>query len=89
MALTKNGLMEILCNNTDIPKQKCKNLVESCFEIIKGELAKSNEVMISGFGKWRVRSKDARRGRNPQTGEALIVSARRVVTFHPSTRLRN
>jgi integration host factor subunit alpha len=63
--------------------------VESLFEIIKDELAKGEKVMISGFGRWSVRQKRARKGRNPQTGEAMTIEARKVVTFKPSGMLRS
>ncbi len=89
MALTKIDLIEMIYGKLDIPKKECINLVESFFDIIKNELAKGNDFMISGFGKWSVKQKSPRLGRNPQTGEQIIIDARRVVTFKPSPLLRN
>ena len=63
--------------------------VESLFDTIKDDLYKGNNVMISGFGKWTVKAKKARKGRNPQTGEEMTIDARKVVTFKPSTVLRD
>ena len=73
----------------DIPKKECISLVESFFDIIKNELARGNDVIISGFGKWSVRNKNARLGRNPHTGEQMIIDARRVVTFKSADKLRS
>ena len=89
MALTKIDLIDMIYSELDIPKKECINLVESFFDIIKDELAKGNDVMISGFGKWSVKQKRPRIGRNPQTGEQMIIDARRVVKFKPSVVLRN
>jgi integration host factor subunit alpha len=88
MAMTKIDLTETICNQMEIPKKECLNLIESTFEIIKDELAQGNDVMISGFGKWSVKKKVARAGRNPQTGDSLIIDARKVVTFKASNFLR-
>ena len=88
MALTKIDLVDLIYNELDIPKKKCINLVDSFFDIIKDELVKGNDVMVSGFGKWSVKKKDARNGRNPQTGEQIIIDARRVVTFKCAPPLR-
>lgn len=63
-------------------------VVELFFEIIKARLEKGEDVLISGFGKFCVTDKTARRGRNPQTGNALMLDARRVVVFKPSGKLR-
>lgn len=60
----------------------------SLFEIIKDDLGKGNDVMISGFGKWSVKAKKKRTGRNPQTGEAMTISARRVISFKSSQVLK-
>jgi len=89
MALTKIEITNILCENVDIPKMECVRIVESFFDIIKSELEKGNPVMVSGFGKWSVKSKKERRGRNPKTGEDVIIAARKVVTFKPSPVLRD
>ena len=89
MALTKIDLVDMIYSELDIPKKECINLVESFFDIIKEELAKGNDFMISGFGKWSVKEKRSRLGRNPQTGEKMIIDARRVVTFKSADKLRS
>jgi integration host factor subunit alpha len=89
MALTKIEITNMLCEHADIPKMECVKIVESFFDIIKSELEKGNPVMVSGFGKWSVKSKKERRGRNPKTGEDVIINARKVVTFKPSPVLRD
>jgi integration host factor subunit alpha len=89
MALTKIEVVNMLCEHMDIPKMECARIVESFFDIIKSELEKGNDVIVSGFGKWTVNSKKARRGRNPQTGKDLTIEARRVVTFKASPVLRD
>jgi len=88
MALTKMEVVNMLYENIGIPKAECIRIVESLFDVIKDELEKGNDVMISGFGKWTVKAKKKRRGRNPQTGKALVIEARKVVTFRPSHVLR-
>ena len=88
MALTKINLVDMCCNKLDGSKKDYALLIESFFEIIKEDLGKGNDVNISGFGKWTVNDKLSRKGRNPQTGEDLIISARRVVTFKASPILK-
>jgi integration host factor subunit alpha len=89
MALTKIDLADMIYNELDIPKKECISLVDSFFDIIKDELVKGNEVMVSGFGKWSVKNKNARPGRNPHTGEQIVIDARRVVTFKSAPPLRS
>jgi len=89
MPLTKKELIDMLYIELDIPKTECIHLVDSFFDIIKDELVKGNEVMVSGFGKWSVKNKNARPGRNPQTGEQIIIDARRVVTFKSAPPLKS
>ena len=89
MTLTKSDIVNSICEKLVIPKTECVNLVESFFDIIKDELGKGNPVNISGFGKWVVKQKNARKGRNPQTGEYLTIKARKVVTFQQSSKLRD
>jgi integration host factor subunit alpha len=89
MSLTKIDIVEAVYTHLGIPKKDCVRIVESLFDIIKDDLDKWNTVMISGFGKWTVKAKKKRRGRNPQTGEDLTIDARRVVTFKPSNVLRD
>jgi integration host factor subunit alpha len=87
MTLTKIEIVNMLNEQISIPKVECTRIVESFFDIIKSELDKGNPVMVSGFGKWTVKAKRERKGRNPQTGEVLSIKARKVVTFKPSTVL--
>jgi integration host factor subunit alpha len=89
MSLTKIDLIDSIYEHHDIPKKDCVRIVESVFEIIKDDLDKGNDVMISGFGKWTVKAKKERKGRNPKTGKEMMIDARRVVTFKPSLVLRN
>jgi integration host factor subunit alpha len=88
MTMRKIDIVESVYHQLDIPKKDCVRLVDSLFEIIKDDLEEGKDVMISGFGKWTVKAKKKRRGRNPQTGEALTIDARRVVTFQASHILR-
>ncbi|MBN2438405.1 MAG: integration host factor subunit alpha [Deltaproteobacteria bacterium] len=87
--MTKIDITESICEHLSILKKDSLNIVESLFDIIKDELEKGNDVMISGFGKWSIRSKKARKGRNPQTGKAITIDARKVITFKPSNVLRD
>ena len=89
MSLKKIDIIESVYDQLGIPKKDCGSIVESLFEIMKDDLYKGNDVMISGFGKWSVRTKKKRRGRNPQTGEDMTIDARKVVTFKPSAALRD
>ena len=88
MSLTKIDLIESIYNQTGMTRKECVRAVDSVFEIIKDEMNQGNDIMISGFGKWAVKSKKDRKGRNPQTGEAIIIEARKVVTFKTSTVLK-
>ncbi|MFA4834429.1 MAG: integration host factor subunit alpha [Patescibacteria group bacterium] len=89
MSLTKIDIIESIYEQFGIPKKDCFRIVESLFDIIKDDLDKWNSVMISGFGKWTVKAKKKRKGRNPQTGADLTIDARRVVKFKPSNVLRD
>jgi len=88
MSLTKVDIIDSIYEKLGIPKKECIHIVESVFEIIKDDLDKGNDVMISGFGKWTVKAKKKRKGRNPQTGKELMIHARKVVTFRPSQVLK-
>ncbi len=89
MALTKKDLMDFHSEQTILSKKIFVSAVESVFDLIKDELEKGNPVNISGFGKWTVRSKRERNGRNPQTGDPMMIEARKVVTFKPSLVLKD
>lgn len=88
MALTKNDIIEMVSSGIGDSKSECSQWVEACFDIIKDELSKGNDVKISGFGKWTVKNKRPRKGRNPQNGDALVIPGRKVVTFKCSQKLK-
>lgn len=89
MTLTKAELIDSVYEKVGFSKKEAAELVEMVFETIKEVLCKGGQIKISGFGKFRVRSKKSRMGRNPQTGHAMTISARRVLTFTPSRILRD
>ncbi|RMD85656.1 MAG: integration host factor subunit alpha [Candidatus Dadabacteria bacterium] len=86
--VTKAELAEAIHEKLPVDKQKAAQIVEDYIELIKEALEKEGKVMLSGFGSYEVKSKPARRGRNPQTGETITLRARRVVKFKPSQLLR-
>lgn len=88
MALTKIDIVQNISDKLGTSKKDTTRIVESVFEIIKERLSKGNTVKISGFGNFLVKSKKARRGRNPQTGDEMEISARKVLTFKSSQVLR-
>jgi len=88
MAITKDDLTDSVLRNTKLPKKRSKELVDAVFEVIKTLLAYGEDVLISGFGKFEVQEKPARKGRNPETGEEITLAARRVVIFKSSGVLR-
>ena len=88
MAVTKSSLMDSICESCDFTKQESSAVVESLLEIIKSTLASGEEVLISGFGKFCLKDKRERKGRNPQTGDDMMMDARRIVTFKCSEKLR-
>ena len=81
MTLTKDHLVNSIYTTLDIPKGKSSACVETLLETVKDRLANNEDVLISGFGKFCVKDKKDRRGRNPATGEDLTLDARRVVVF--------
>ncbi len=89
MTITKIQLIDTIYNNVGFSRAKSTELVESLLEIIKSHLESGEDVLISGFGKFCVRDKKKRPGRNPKTGEGAIIDARRVVTFQCSEVLRD
>ena len=89
MPLTKVQLVESICNQTGMTKNRSAEILETCLEIIKSTLESGEDVLISGFGKFCVREKKERRGRNPATGDAMILAPRKVVTFKCSGKLKN
>ena len=89
MTLTKAELADILVEKvSEVSKNDAKEIVELFFEEIRSTLAKGEEIKISGFGNFQLRDKPQRPGRNPKTGEEVPITARRVVTFHVSQKLK-
>ena len=88
MTLTKAQVVESVQNQIGIPKDRSVALVESLLEIMKKTLEHGEEVLISGFGRFCVKEKKARKGRNPQNGQDITLRPRRVVTFRCSGVLR-
>jgi len=88
MTLTKANLIESIYNQIGLSKTKSTQVIESALEIIKKTLEDGEDVLISGFGKFYVKDKGKRRGRNPHTGKDLMLAERRVVRFRCSGRLR-
>jgi len=89
MTLTKLDIIDAIYNQLDVPKTKSTQVVESIIEIIKKTLESGEDVLISGFGKFCVKEKMKRKGRDPQTGNDLMLDERRVVTFKCFGRLKN
>ena len=89
MALTKNNIVEQIQTGCGFPRNKSVEITESLLELIKSSLASGDDVLVSGFGKFCVKEKNERKGRNPATDEDLILPARRVVTFKCSGKLRD
>lgn len=89
MTLTKADIVESVQNHLGFPKNRSAEIVESLLEIIKKTLENGEDVLISGFGKFCVKSKKERRGRNPANGQDLMLSPRKVVTFKCSGVLRD
>ena len=89
MALTKHDIVEQIQNGLGFPRNQSVEITESLLELIKSTLASGDDVLVSGFGKFCVKEKKERKGRNPATGEDAILSARRVVTFKCSGKLRD
>jgi integration host factor subunit alpha len=87
--LTKDALIELIRDKVGYPVKEAKEILEMILEEVKAKLEKGKEVKISGFGKWIVKEKRSRPGRNPHTGQKIEITARRVVTFHPSDKLRD
>ena len=89
MALTKNEVVEKIQSGLGFPKNQSVQIVETLLEMIKSTLASGDDVLVSGFGKFCVKEKAERKGRNPATDEDLMLPARRVVTFKCSGKLRD
>lgn len=88
-ALTKAHLAELLFEQIGLNKRESKDMIDAFFVLISEGLAEGRDVKISGFGNFQIRTKAPRPGRNPRTGEAIPIRARRVVTFHASHKLKD
>ena len=88
MTLTKANIVDAIHNDLGFPKNRSAELIEILLEQIKSTLEKGEDVLISGFGKFCVKNKKERRGRNPATGDDMVLSQRQVVTFRCSHLLR-
>ena len=86
--LTKAELAELLFEQVGLNKREAKDMVETFFDEIRDALERGESVKLSGFGNFQLRDKPQRPGRNPKTGEEIPISARRVVTFHASQKLK-
>jgi len=86
--LTKAELAELLFERVGLNKREAKDMVDTFFEEIRFALQRGDSVKLSGFGNFQLRDKPQRPGRNPKTGEAIPITARRVVTFHASQKLK-
>lgn len=87
--LTKQDIVDEIAMKVNLERKEASEVVEAFLELIKATLEKGEDVTLSGFGKWQVREKRARRGRNPQTGEELTIAPRRVVSFSLSNVLKS
>ena len=88
MTLTKADLADLLFEQVGLNKREAKDMVEAFFEEVRNALETGDSVKLSGFGNFELRTKSERPGRNPKTGEEIPISARRVVTFHASQKLK-
>jgi integration host factor subunit alpha len=88
MTLTKVQIVESIQNRISFPKSRSSEIVETLLEIIKRTLSSGEDVLVSGFGRFCVREKKERKGRNPATGEDMMLEPRKVVTFKCSGKLR-
>ena len=89
MTLTKADIVKSIESQTGFTENQLFEIVETLLEIIKNSLASGEDVLLTGFGKFSVREKNARRGRNPATGDDLMLRSRKVATFKSSGKLRD
>jgi integration host factor subunit alpha len=88
-ALTKAHLAELLFEQIGLNKRESKDMIDAFFDLVSDSLVVGNDVKVSGFGNFQIRTKAPRPGRNPRTGEPVPIQARRVVTFHASHKLKD
>ena len=86
--LTKAQLADLLFDQIGLNKRESKDMIDAFFDLIAQRLVDGKDVKLSGFGNFQIRTKAPRPGRNPRTGEAIPIQARRVVTFHASSKLK-
>ncbi len=86
--MTKIDIVQDVCDNLGLSKKDSARIVEAVFDIMKENLARGEKIKISGFGSFVVKEKNARKGRNPQTGDEIEISARKVLTFKSSQVLK-
>ena len=89
MALTKTDIVELIVEKNDFSPAEAKDVLEELLEIIKSTLASGEDIMISGFGKFQVNEKKPRKGRNPATGDSMVLDKRRIVTFKCAGKLKD
>jgi len=89
VALTKTDIVELIAEKIDFKPAEAKDVLEELIEIIKSTLASGEDLMISGFGKFQVNEKKPRKGRNPATGNSMVLDKRRVVTFKCAGKLKD
>ena len=89
VTLTKAELAELLFESVGLNKREAKDMVDTFFDEIRDALERGESVKLSGFGNFQLRDKPQRPGRNPKTGEEIPITARRVVTFHASQKLKS
>ena len=87
--MTKAQLADLLFEQLGLNKRESKDMIDAFFDLIAARLVDGSDVKISGFGNFQIRTKAPRPGRNPRTGEAIAIDARRVVTFHASHKLKD
>lgn len=89
MTLTKSQIIEEISNKNGFTKKNSIQIMETLLDIIKSTLESGDDVLISGFGKFCIKKKKERKGRNPATGDDMMLPARKVVTFKCSSKLRD
>ena len=88
-ALTKAQLADLLFDQIGLNKRESKDMIDAFFSLIEQSLINGEDVKLSSFGNFQIRTKAPRPGRNPRTGESIPIEARRVVTFHASSKLKD
>jgi integration host factor subunit alpha len=87
--MVKIDIVDKICEKVDLPNKEVAKIVETVFDIIRETLQREDKILVSGFGNFVIRKKRARRGRNPQTGVDIEITPRRILTFKPSTVLKD